>query len=356
MFSNPIAINLELFPQRRFDVIDLSQKVVEQVGDIVDRYPKAVYCSLHTTAGFLEQSLCSRLDYSKSKIIAFIKAYQKLFPMDAAYTHDQMDLRQELSADQKTVEPKNADSHLTFIGSGLKNCIRYDHDPDHPVYFIELDGVSEHGKRKRKATALYYTEDEVVWRHKEAIPVSEHPVDAVSLRDPNLGYLEKLNEKLKQYGIENGMVEISIDPEEKNTGITVNEYETLLMQHDLPDILHNPRKFVAEKGKYLLKNPKKIPSRTKEYAMYDFIHLFNRVMNSMKINGSVLEKTLSKLIAVPAEKVLRMRKSINLLIKKDDDLNDWRIVQGKYQSPIVIQWKKSPSNLRNIHISITRFK
>ena len=36
MKLEPIAINLELRPQRRFDVIDVSQKVVEEVGDIVD--------------------------------------------------------------------------------------------------------------------------------------------------------------------------------------------------------------------------------------------------------------------------------------------------------------------------------
>lgn len=356
MKLDPIAVSLEIRPQRRFDVLDISQKIVEEVGDVIDKYPKAIYCSYHTTAGYLEQSTCSKLDYSKSKIISYIKSYQKLFPMNADYTHDQMHKRTELSEEQKKVEPKNADSHLTFIGSGLKNCTIYKNNPDHPVYFIELDGVSDYGKRKRKTTALYYSKEEVVYKHKESIPVSDHHVDAVSLRDPKLGYLEKLNEKLKKYGIEKGMVEIAIDPAEQNAGITVNEYETLLMQNDLPEILQNPRKFVSEKGKYLLKNPKKILSRTKEYAMYDFIHLFNEVMTSLKVNGSAVEKTLSKLISVPAERILRMRRNINLLIKKDEAEDDWRIMQGRYQSPILIQWKKSYKKTRDIHITITRFK
>jgi thiamine phosphate synthase YjbQ (UPF0047 family) len=356
MSTVPIAVNLELYPQRRFDVIDISQKVVEKVGDIIDKYPKAIYCSYHTTAGYLEQSICSKLQYSKTKIISYIKAYQDIFPMNADYIHDKMDLRDELSQDQRKTEPKNADSHLTFISSGLKNCTTYFNNPEQPVYFIELDGVSEFGKRKRQTSALYYYTEEPVYEHTESIPISNHHIDAISLRDPNLGYLEKLNEKLKAYDIEQGMVEISLDPEEKHAGLTVNEYETLLMQHDLTKVLKNPRKFMTEKGRYILKHPKLIPSRTKEYAMYDFIHLFNETMDSLKINGSKAEKLLSKFIAVPAERILRMRRSINLLVKKNEEDDNWRIVQGQYQSPILVQWKKSSKNIRNLRITITRFK
>ena len=66
MSTEPIAVNLDLSPQRRFDVIDVSQKVVEKVGDIIDIYPKAIYCSYHTTAGYLEQVVCSKLQYSST--------------------------------------------------------------------------------------------------------------------------------------------------------------------------------------------------------------------------------------------------------------------------------------------------
>lgn len=356
MSTEPIVVNLDLYPQRRFEVIDVSQKIVEKVGDIIDKYPRAIYCSYHTTAGYLEQTLCSKLHYSKAKIISYIKAYQDIFPMHADYIHDKMDLRDELSEDQRKVEPKNADSHLTFISSGLKNCATYFNNPEQPVYFIELDGVSEFGKRKRKTSALYYSVEEPVYQHTEAIPVSNHPIDAVSLKNPELGYLQKLNEKLKMYGIEQGMVEISLDENEKNAGLTVNEYETLLMQHDLMEVLKNPKKFMGEKSRYILKHPKQIPSRTKEYAMYDFIQLFNETMNTLKINGSKFEQLLSKFIAVPAERILRMRRSINLFVKKNEDDDNWRIVQGQYQSPILVQWKKSNKTTRNLNIAITRFK
>jgi len=36
-----------------------------------------------------------------------------------------MELRTELSDAQRKVEPRNADSHLTYIGAGLRNCVTY---------------------------------------------------------------------------------------------------------------------------------------------------------------------------------------------------------------------------------------
>ena len=37
---------------------------------------------------------------------------------------------------------RNADSHLTFIGSGMRNCVTYRNQPLAPVYFIDLDGTN----------------------------------------------------------------------------------------------------------------------------------------------------------------------------------------------------------------------
>jgi len=53
-----------------------------------------------------------------------------------------------------------------------------------PVYFIDLDGVHERGRRIRRTTVLAYDDEEVVHRGQIAVPVSKHPVDSVNLRDP----------------------------------------------------------------------------------------------------------------------------------------------------------------------------
>ena len=94
----------------------------------------------------------------------FFRAFHALFPQGGEYRHDQMHLRSELTDEQKIVEPRNGDSHLTFIGAGMRNCVTYRTRPDAPVYFIELDGKSDALQRQRKTTVVAYDHDEVVAR------------------------------------------------------------------------------------------------------------------------------------------------------------------------------------------------
>jgi hypothetical protein len=355
MQSRPQEIFLAISPKERFDMIDIAKMAMEHVNGKADLYKKAMYSSFHTTAGYLEQSLCSRLQYNKDRIASYIRAFRHLFPIDANYLHDKMELRSELSESQKKVEPKNADSHLTFISSGLKNNVTYANQPDVPVYFIDLDGVHEHGKRSRKTNVLFFNTEETVYEDQVQVLVSRHPVDSINLRDPKLGYLDKLNKLLETFEVEKGRVEISLDPTEKHAGLTVNEYETLLMTNDLIDVLKNPFEFVGEKGKYILNNPHTIPKRTREYAKYDFVHIFNELMDAFHISESVVEKILSKFFALPAEKFLRVKRSISLPFSNMEEGKPAKIVQGTYQSPILLQWQNTSGHGRTLHLKITRY-
>ena len=355
MAITPQEITLDISPRYRFEIIDIRDRISELLNRDIDDFRKATYCSFHTTAGYLEQSICSRLNHQKENIRSYMKAFQQLFPTNADYYHDDMDLRHELSADEREIEPKNADSHLTFIGSGLKNVVTYLNKPEQPVYFIELDGVSEHGHRKRHTSAMYFNREEVVYSRKIRIPVSQHPIDSVNLRDPKLAYLDKITDIFNEYEVENGRVDISLDPTERNAGLTVNEYETLLMTQDLVQVLKNPGKFMGEKGKYILQNPGLIPSRTKEYAKYDLVHIFNEMMDAFHISQSVLEKMLAKFIAYPAEKFLRMKRNVSFLVSNKGNGIAPEIVQGRYQSPILVQWKQAPELFRTVTLTITRY-
>ena len=119
------------------------------------RHKRALYCSMHTTAGYLDQSLSARLRHDEDRLAQFIHSFHAVFPQGAEYHHDRMELRTELTDAQKEVEPRNADSHLTFIGAGLRNCVTYETRPDAPVYFIDLDGAYKgdaphpHHRRRR---------------------------------------------------------------------------------------------------------------------------------------------------------------------------------------------------------------
>lgn len=352
----PQEISLDVSPKYRFEIIDISQLISELINGDKDRYRKATYCSFHTTAGYLDQSLCARLNHQKENIKSYIRAFQQLFPINANYQHDMMELRNELTEKERRVEPKNADSHLTFIGSGLKNCVTYLNKPQRPVFFIELDGVSEFGHRTRHTNAMYYNREEQVYSHRVKVPVSNHPIDSVNLKDPKLGYLAKLDELLSYYEIEKGRVEISLDPAERNAAITVNEYETLLMTNDLFQVLKNPLKFMGEKGKYILQHPEKIVSRTREYAKYDFVQIFNELMDAFHISRSVFEKMMARVMAVPAERLLRMRRAASFLISNIGNNPTSEIVQGRYQSPILVQWQQSPRPYRILTLTLTRYK
>ena len=71
-----------------------------------------------------------------------MKVFQTIFPEGAGYEHDKLHLRTELSDEQRRSEPQNADSHLAFIGAGLRNCVTYITRPNEPVYLVDLDGVN----------------------------------------------------------------------------------------------------------------------------------------------------------------------------------------------------------------------
>jgi thiamine phosphate synthase YjbQ (UPF0047 family) len=352
----PREVTLELVPQARFDVIDVAQRIAVDFGDLLARYRKALYCSFHTTAGYLEQSLCARLRYSREHVTPFIRAFQKLFPPGANYLHDQLQFRTELSEEQRQREPRNADSHLTFIGSGLRNCVTYTNRPGTPVYFIDLDGIHEKGRRTRRTCVLAYDEEEVVHQAQIAVPVSRHPIDSVNLKDPRNGFMDQVTDWLQSYHIEKGKIDIALEPNERHVGLTVNEYETLLMRYDLAEVLRDPLRMMAMQGKHMLRDPMAIPGKTIDYAKYDLVHIFNELMDAFRVSESVIEKILATFIRVPAARFLRMKRSVSLLVSDNGEPGKGRVVHGTYQSPILVQWERAEHRVRRLDVTLTRFK
>ena len=123
-------------------------------------------------------------------------------------------------------------------------------------------------------------------------------------------------------------------------GSTVNEYETLLMRHDLSDVLRDPLRFMAEKAGHILGNPRAIPAKTLDYAKYDLVRVFNRLLDASGLRESMLETLLSQAIAMPAARFLRMKRSVSLLVSDRQSPGAGAIVEGTYQSPILVQWHR----------------
>jgi hypothetical protein len=351
MASAPTEIRLTLSPSRRFEAIDVNERIASDAGDLLQRYRKTLYCSLHTTAGYLDQSLAGRMHHHHGRLAQFFDAWHSVFPPDAAYRHDQMELRSELSDEQKEVEPKNADSHLTFIGSGMRNCVTYRNQPLAPVYFIDLDGTNGDARRERQTTILAYDEERVVAREAFVVPVSHHPIDSVNLADPKLGLVDRIHELLSTTGLEKGRVDIALGAAERNVGLTVNEYETMLMRHDLVEVLKDPLQFAAQRGRHMISDPLSIPTKTINYAKYDVPRLLNSLVEALGWDHSVLERVMAKLMSVPASRLLRSRR-VTFLAAHDEALGRPRLVRGTYQSPILVQWQPADKRSRTVEITV----
>ena len=351
--SHPLGLTIELQPKARFDAIDVRARVAEMYGDVLSAFRRTLFVSHHTTAGYLEQALASRLALRKDGIETYVDAFRQVFPEGAGYRHDELDERTELSDEQRAVEPRNADSHLTFMAAGLRACVAYT-NPHVPALFVDLDGVNEGTPRRRFTSIVGYDEETVVARTRIAVPVSSHPIDSINLREPRLGVYEQLYDLIRQHDVTMGRLRLDLASGERQAGITINEYETLLMRHDLVDVLRNPLRFMAEKGRHALGDPRAIPAKTRDYAKYDLVRVLNKVVDALGLHESILERAIAKAMSVPAERLLRMKRSVNLLVSDTTSPGEGRIIQGTYQSPILVQWHQAQGGARYVDVTLSR--
>ena len=355
MPKTPLEFSLELTPRARLDVFDVRREVASRYGDVLNAYPRALCCSFHTTAGYLDQSVATRLNQGPEGVMPYIDVFRAMFPEGAGYEHDKIENRTELSDDQKPSEPLNADSHLAFMAGALRTCVSYQNRPWEPMSFIDLDGVHKGQARRRRTTVLGYSGEERVAQARIVVPVSGHSIESVNLKDPSLGVYEQIAALVSQHDIAKGRVRLALAPGERHAGLTVNEYETLLMRHDLSEVLRDPLRFMAEKAGHMLGNPRAIPARTLDYAKYDFVRVFNRLVDALGLRESLVESVLSRAIAMPASRFLRMKRSVSLLVSDTGTDGRGRIVEGTYQSPILVQWHRGPQQARVLDVTLTRF-
>ncbi len=351
----PLELTLELTPKARLDVMDVRAQAAAQYGGILEAYARCVYCSLHTTAGYLPQSLAARLTARASGIGPYIDLFRAVFPEGAGYRHDDLSDRAELTPDQRPVEPTNGDSHLAFIGGGLRSCVSYRTSQPGPVYFIDLDGTHDGKPRQRFTTLMGYDHEIEVARSTLTIPVSAHPVDAVNLKSPRLGIYAQLSELIKREGLTKGRIRLELAPSEQYASLTVNEYETLLMRHDLAEVLRNPLRFAAQKVRHAWNEPRALPIKTIEYAKYDLVRALNELVDALGLGASRIDRLVAQALAVPASRFLRMKRSVDLLVSDSRQPGHGTVVEGTYQTPIMVQWRPATEGVRLVNVTVSRF-
>src|SRR5262245_15886477 len=314
-------ITLEMQPRARFEVVDVRRRVREMCGPIFERYPSVLYCSYHTTAGYLDQGLASRLNARRDGVTPYLRAFQTAFPEGAGYQHDELHLRKDLSEEQRRTEPRNGDSHLAFIGAGLRSCVTYNERPDEPVYFIDFDGVNGEQPRQRITSVVGFTEEKVVARERFRIPVAAEPVDSVNLKDPALGLFDRIQTLIDRHGVTKGRIQLTLAETDRTAGLTVNEFETLLIQRDLREVIGNPFRFMVKQPCRMLASLRRIRTRT-----------------------------------MTCTRFLRLQRSISLLVSESAITGVSGVVHGKYQSPILVQWGLAGRYTREIDFCLTQFQ
>lgn len=351
----PLELTLALTPRARLDVIDVRARATEVHGQAFTGYAHHLYASQHSTAGFLSQRLAARLTARFGGVGPYIDLFRNLFPEGAGYRHDQLELREELAPEQRRIEPQNADSHLAFIGGGLRACVRDDARSAGPVYLVDLDGMYQNVPRRRQTTIVGYDREEVVARATIAVPVSVHPIDAVNLRESRLGLYDQVAELIARHGVAKGRVRLELAASEQYASLTVNEYETLLMQHDLAEVLQHPLRFAAEKVRHAWSDPRAVPAKALGYAKYDLPRAVNRLLDALGIDAPRVERLVARSLEAPASRFLRMRRSVDLLVSDSSAPGRGALVEGTYQTPILVQWRPARAAVRTIDVAVSRF-
>ena len=259
-----------------------------------------------------------------------------------------------LTGEQRLREPLNGDSHLTFILGRLRACVSYPVGPG-PVYFVDLDGVYE-GTPRRRTTVLVSYDDEVeVARTSLEVPVSGHPIDAVNLKDTRFGLHAQLEEFVGRHAPGKGRLRLDLAPDERHACLTVNEYETLLMRHDLVDVLREPFRFAVEKARHAWEDPRALPRKAMSYAQHDLVQAVNQLVDGLRLPTARIERWVARALSVPADRLFGLRRSVDLLVSDEKPGGNGAIVEGTYQSPILVQWRAPSSNVRTVNVSLTRF-
>ena len=350
----PLQFALDITPQSRFALTDVRARAADTIGDTLDRYTRCFYSSLHTTAGYLPQSLQTRLVGGRQGIASYLDVYRALFPERGGYRHDQLSERTELTAEQRMNEPLNGDSHLMFILGRLRACVSYRARTE-PVYFVDLDGMCDGTPRSRTTVLVGYNDEIEVARTALRIPVSGHPIDAINLKDPRYGLDDQLAEFIASHGRGKGRLKVELAPGEQHACLTVNEYETLLMRHDLTDVLREPFRFAAEKARHVWRDPRAVPSKARAYAKYDLVQAVNQLVDVLGIPTSRIERLVARALATPAERLFGVKRSITLLVSDENSTGRVAAVEGTYQSPILIHWRGTTQRDRTVNVSLTQF-
>ena len=154
MAVSPVEVTLELTPRARFDIIDVRERLRAAHGDLLDVYPHHLYHSFHTTAGYLEQSLATRLTREtddgravRRSVPGDVPGRRRLRARPARSPQGSDDRRSARSSRATPTRTSRSWRRASAPASATSIARR------RPVCFVDLDGITD-GRPRRRLTSI----------------------------------------------------------------------------------------------------------------------------------------------------------------------------------------------------------
>ena len=77
-------------------------------------------------------------------------------------------------------------------------------------------------------------------------------------------------------------------------------------------------------------------------------------MDNVPVGRSITDRFLS-VLSSPAKRILRLKRHVSLLVSESAETGTSRIVQGQYQSPILVQHHPATNGVRHLDVTLRRF-
>ena len=77
------------------------------------------------------------------------------------------------------------------------------------------------------------------------------------------------------------------------------------------------------------------------------------MVDNLGLRESLVERLLARAMAVPANRFLRMKRSVNLLVSDNEGTGHGKVVEGTYQTTILVQWHRAARPARLVDVTLT---
>ena len=127
------------------------------------------------------------------------------------------------------------------------------------------------------------------------------------------------------------------------------------MKYDLAEVLRNPLRFVAEKYRHALANPRAVPAKTLGYAKYDFVRVLNKGLDTLGCAGRSSRRCWrGRWRCRPRASSACAARSACWSRNATDGTHG--LIEGTYQSPILVQWQHAPRQTRILDVTLTELR